>query len=294
MAETSKPANTTNNTEEISGTINKTNPFYPEGQKISTGKIKIVFIKNLLIIDEKEVPVFDGGYLYLKPIKTSYSLQEMWFYENESIDAKKFALIVDDHGFSTLKFDTSQPVYFGGSEAPKDKGEIAHEILPALFLGNSTSASTYNFLTTNGITHILTIAKSIPPRFPENFTYKIIPVVDDERENIMQYFPECNEFINNSIKNNGKVLVHCAAGVSRSATIVLAYVMQLNKWDYQKAKSYVGNIRNTIFPNEGFQNQLKWYQENGYQVVENEDLFKYTRPSAKELEQRILEAFNPR
>jgi len=58
---------------------------------------------------------------------------------------QKFALIVDDHGFSTLKFDTSQPVYFGGSEAPKDKGEIAHEILPALFLGNSTSASTYNF-----------------------------------------------------------------------------------------------------------------------------------------------------
>ena len=65
----------------------------------------------------------------------------------------------------------------------------------------------------------------IKPAFPSLFTYKVIEIPDENHINIKQYFPECNAFIDNALSNGGRVLVHCAAGVSRSASVVIAYVM---------------------------------------------------------------------
>ena len=57
-------------------------------------------------------------------------------------------------------------------------------------------------------------------------------------------------FIENAFKNKrNKVLVHCAAGVSRSATIVISYLMKLKKWSYFDTKKYVLKRRKVISPN---------------------------------------------
>jgi len=54
----------------------------------------------------------------------------------------------------------------------------------------------------------------------------VIPVSDSPIENISQYFNETNQFIDEALKiENNNVLVHCHAGVSRSATICIAYLM---------------------------------------------------------------------
>ena len=51
---------------------------------------------------------------------------------------------------------------------------------------------------------------------------------------------------------SGSVLVHCAAGVSRSASIVIAYLMRIKGWTYAEAFSYVKSKRFVICPNSGF------------------------------------------
>ena len=56
------------------------------------------------------------------------------------------------------------------------------------------------------------------------FIHKTINVEDDFKTNIIQYFKECILFID----GNDKVFVHCAAGMSRSPTVVIAYIMWKN------------------------------------------------------------------
>ena len=59
--------------------------------------------------------------------------------------------------------------------------------------------------------------------------------------------------------NSGKVFIHCKAGVSRSATITIAYLMKKYKLTYEEALMYVRSKRSIICPNAGFVKQLKHY-----------------------------------
>jgi dual specificity phosphatase 12 len=58
-----------------------------------------------------------------------------------------------------------------------------------------------------------------------------------------------------------QVLVNCFAGVSRSATIVIAYLMYKNKWSFEDAITFVKSKRNIINPNYGFVCQLYGLQD---------------------------------
>ncbi len=118
------------------------------------------------------------------------------------------------------------------------------------------AASSKELLQKFGITHILTVAKGHPAQFPHSFKYKIIPVLDMASTNLKRRFNECIEFINECLSNGGKVLVHCFAGVSRSATIILAYMMQEHGLSYHAAIKFVKNKRALINPNDGFRTQL--------------------------------------
>jgi len=65
--------------------------------------------------------------------------------------------------------------------------------------------------------------------FTDKFVYKIIPVMDVPSTNILSYFDNASQFIDSVLKTSfGKILVHCYAGVSRSATIVIAYLIKKN------------------------------------------------------------------
>ena len=53
-----------------------------------------------------------------------------------------------------------------------------------------------------------------------------VQVEDSLTANLIQHFPKCFEFIDAHVKENRNVLIHCAAGVSRSATVLIAYLME--------------------------------------------------------------------
>jgi protein-tyrosine phosphatase len=58
--------------------------------------------------------------------------------------------------------------------------------------------------------------------------------------------------MHNAVKNNGKVLVHCNAGVSRSSTFVIAYIMKFESLDFDSAFNKVRSVRPSIRPNVSF------------------------------------------
>ena len=73
--------------------------------------------------------------------------------------------------------------------------------------------------------------------------------------NLKRRFQEGIDFIKLAMEK-GKVLVHCYAGVSRSATIVLAYLMQEHNLSFNAAYKLVKSKRPFISPNDGFRSQL--------------------------------------
>ena len=128
------------------------------------------------------------------------------------------------------------------------------EIIPnKLYLGNYYSATLKEALKEKGITHILMVGYYLKEIYPKDFTYMNIEVDDDEHEDIFKYFYTSI----NLIEKSKIVYVHCQAGISRSASFVIAYVMFHFKYKLKKAFDYVQERRQIICPNEGFMMQLK-------------------------------------
>ncbi|KAI5782796.1 protein-tyrosine phosphatase-like protein [Pyronema domesticum] len=111
------------------------------------------------------------------------------------------------------------------------------QILPgSLYLSGITAASSTETLQAYGITHVLSVmTSSEAPKVPEGIKQHII--------------------------DNGRVLVHCVEGVSRSPSIVLAYLMSERGMSYKQALRVVKLRRGVVCPNLGFERQLKEWEK---------------------------------
>ena len=133
------------------------------------------------------------------------------------------------------------------------------QITEKLWLGNYVSSINIIELKKAEIKKVLCVMDSKPFVYKENdgFIQKIIKIGDNPVVNIIQYFGECLNFIS----GEEKVLVHCLAGSSRSASFVIAYIMWNEKKKFQEAFDLVKSKRYYIFPNYGFIQQLKLFEE---------------------------------
>ena len=83
------------------------------------------------------------------------------------------------------------------------------EIIEGLYIGSVGAASNEEKLLENEITHIVNLACTVKNYYPDKFKYlQINNLLDSPNAEIKQYFNECGEFIDNSLNNSGKVLVH--------------------------------------------------------------------------------------
>lgn len=134
-------------------------------------------------------------------------------------------------------------------------------VKPWLLLGSQDVAHDLYTLKTHKVTHILNVACGVENIFLSDFTYKNISILDLPETNILSYFPECFEFIKQAKMKDGVVLVHCNAGVSRAAAIIIGFLMHSEEISFTSAFSLVKTARPSICPNAGFMEQLRAYQK---------------------------------
>jgi len=143
-----------------------------------------------------------------------------------------------------------------------DKKNVT-QIADNLYISDYETSFNKELLKEHGITHIISCVYGLTPRYPDDFKYKNIPLIDNPSEPILVYFDDACEYINNAIKNNGNVLVHCMYGASRSVTIIAAYIINKAKGEVtpKMALKYLRKKRKVVNPNEGYIDQLEKYYE---------------------------------
>uniref|UniRef100_G1REZ9 Dual specificity protein phosphatase 15 n=1 Tax=Nomascus leucogenys TaxID=61853 RepID=G1REZ9_NOMLE len=124
------------------------------------------------------------------------------------------------------------------------------------YLGNFIDAKDLDQLGRNKITHIISIHESPQPLL-QDITYLRIPVADTPEVPIKKHFKECINFIHCCRLNGGNCLVHCFAGISRSTTIVTAYVMTVTGLGWRDVLEAIKATRPIANPNPGFRQQLE-------------------------------------
>ncbi|XP_028936987.1 dual specificity protein phosphatase 5 isoform X1 [Ornithorhynchus anatinus] len=134
------------------------------------------------------------------------------------------------------------------------------EILPFLYLGSAYHASKCEFLANLHITALLNVSRKSSESCTEQYHYKWIPVEDNHMADISSHFQEAIDFIDCVRRTGGKILVHCEAGISRSPTICMAYLMKTKKFRLEEAFDYIKQRRSMISPNFGFMGQLLQYE----------------------------------
>ncbi|XP_061624623.1 dual specificity protein phosphatase 26-like [Phyllopteryx taeniolatus] len=136
----------------------------------------------------------------------------------------------------------------------------ADEVWPRLYIGDQHSAENRNDLSRHGITHILNAAHSKRQECPDiyqemHISYMGIEANDSCNFDMSVNFQAAADFIHMALRRGGQVLVHCHVGVSRSATLVLAYLMLKQRLTLVEAICAVKENRGVI-PNRGFLRQL--------------------------------------
>ena len=156
------------------------------------------------------------------------------------------------------------------------------EIIPGLWLGSQEALHDQDLLERCDITYIISVMPTfidetgvqVTRMSPEVYQYTdggvsrlIIPAEDISTQNLLQYFPRSTEFILAALCNDGKVLVHCLAGASRSPSVVAAFLMEVYQLSPSQAISKIRESRPFVRPIISFFDQLQVYEACGYRPL---------------------------
>ncbi|CAF3166657.1 unnamed protein product [Rotaria sp. Silwood2] len=150
------------------------------------------------------------------------------------------------------------------TSAPPNVGPS--QILPFLYLGSQEDVLSTKTMQDNHITHVINVSISgqRAPFLDENDAehFLRIPVNDCLNAQLLPYFDQAYSFIEKARLNNGRVFIHCLAGISRSPALAVAYIMRHLNLSVDDAYRYIKARRSHISPNFNFMGQLSEYERS--------------------------------
>jgi len=164
----------------------------------------------------------------------------------------------------------SKKIFGGMAHRVFDGSKSRKRTLGSVYVGSREAAQdseeNREGLHNNNITGIVNCSPDIPcAHSNENLEYCVVPVPDVSRADILPYFDGAANFIDSHVRrqNNGKacnVLVHCRQGISRSVSVVLAYLIKYHGMSREEALVSVKTQRSQAKPNAGFWKQLQDFE----------------------------------
>ncbi|RDX50018.1 phosphatases II [Lentinus brumalis] len=137
----------------------------------------------------------------------------------------------------------------------------ASEIIPGLFVADLYTATSPAVVKELEITHVVSVVQKPDWRYPRNIRHLCVPVEDRTDEDLLRYLDYTVPWIRDALaRENGRVLVHCVWGMSRSASVVVAYLIAARSMSLDEALRIVRGRRRIARPNSGFMEQLKVYE----------------------------------
>lgn len=139
----------------------------------------------------------------------------------------------------------------------------ADKIIPCLYLGGVLAAADTDTLIDLGFKAVCCCCRELEmpdKNFHPSLEYYRVDVEDISREPIELFFPEATAFIHSWVKRDARVLVHCRAGVSRSSSTVLAYLIEYHGYTLHDAFFLARSHRSVVTPNVGFMEKLCEYE----------------------------------
>ncbi|KAI9510522.1 protein-tyrosine phosphatase-like protein [Russula earlei] len=155
-----------------------------------------------------------------------------------------------------------RPDRSANAAATKTNKRVASKVAPRLYLTCLATARDATQLANLGITHVVSAIEDAPT-FPSSHPLRTlhVSVSDYDGEDILSHLPATTSFIRGALAESptNRVLVHCFMGISRSTTVVVAFLIATTNMTPREALAAVRSKRAIVRPNRGFMSQLQEY-----------------------------------
>ncbi|KAM9194529.1 dual specificity protein phosphatase 18 isoform 1-T1 [Dugong dugon] len=134
------------------------------------------------------------------------------------------------------------------------------KVTSSLYISSGAAANNRLMLSTHQITTVINVSMGVVNTHYKDIQYMHVPVADSPISRLCDFFDPIADHIHSVEMKQGRTLLHCTAGVSRSATLCLAYLMKYHAMSLLDAHTWTKSCRPIIRPNSGFWEQLIHYE----------------------------------
>jgi rhodanese-related sulfurtransferase len=149
--------------------------------------------------------------------------------------------------------------------------EIANEILPRLWLGNVRASKDEGFIRQNNIQVVFNCTKNLPfsPLIPIKYRVPVDDNLEEEEiRNLKLWSPEIAHKLLTLYNQGHTILVHCYAGMQRSAACVAIFLIALKHMSGQDAMKYIRSRRPVAFqPRANFGRSIEFFEHDFFNRI---------------------------